>query len=166
MLLIIQTLKMVDMWICLRFVACTPFKMEDSKYRKKKKWSNSDRSVTKRIYVYYILSGFISIFFLYVLFTGDFYFGGKCLKGVYKDYALVIHFDEPYYKDNQLMRELYDDVFGKVIICGPEPDAHSGRFVPDIEYESSRGLYGYNCMVLAVEKYGNYSGKNCNEILL
>lgn len=84
----------------------------------------------------------------------------QCLKNIYKDYLLVIHFDEPYYKDNTFVRGMYENVFGKIVICGPEPDAHSGRFVPDIEFESQRGKLGYACLGKAMEKYPNYAGKN------
>lgn len=83
----------------------------------------------------------------------------RCLKNIFKDHLLVVHFDEPYYKDNTFVRGMYEDVFGKVVICGPEPDAHSGRFVPDIEFESLRGKLGYACLGKAMEKYPNYTGK-------
>jgi hypothetical protein len=88
----------------------------------------------------------------------------KCLKNIYKDFVLVISFSEPYYKDNDLVRKLYKDVFGRVVICGAEPDAHSGRFVPDIELEIDRGLYGYGCMGKAMEKYPQYSGNSLTQI--
>ena len=81
-----------------------------------------------------------------------------CLRNRFKDHLLVIHFDEPYYKDNTFIRGLYENVFGKVVICGPEPDAHSGRFVPDIEFESERGKFGYACLGKAIEKFPSYSG--------
>ena len=82
----------------------------------------------------------------------------RCLRNIYKDFLLVVHFDEPYYKDNTFVRGLYENVFGKVLVCGPEPDAHSGRFVPDIEFESQRGKFGYACLGKAMEKYANYTG--------
>ena len=40
----------------------------------------------------------------------------KCLKDLFKDFLLVIHYDEPYYKDNTFVRGLYRDVFGKVSV--------------------------------------------------
>ena len=82
----------------------------------------------------------------------------KCLKNIYKDFVLVVSFSEPYYKDNDFVRNLYKDVFGRVVICGAEPDAHSGRFVPDIEMEIDRGLFGYGCMGKAIEKHPDYAG--------
>ncbi|XP_066922552.1 uncharacterized protein [Clytia hemisphaerica] len=81
-----------------------------------------------------------------------------CLKNRFQEYLLVIHFDEPYYKDITFIRSLYENIFGKVVICGPEPDAHSGRFVPDIEFESERGKFGYACLGKAIEKFPKYSG--------
>ena len=106
-----------------------------------------------------MLSFAACILYLTITFPSKEYINkGKCLRNIFKDYCLVLNFNSPsLYKKIQTLRELYADVFGKILICGPEPDAKSGRHKPDIEFENE-GRYGYHCLGLAVNKHPDYKG--------
>ena len=85
----------------------------------------------------------------------------KCFKNIYKDYCLVLNFNSPsLYENAEALRELYTDVFGVIIICGPKPDINFGKYKPNIEFENE-GRFGYHCLSLAIDKYPNYKGITC-----
>lgn len=80
----------------------------------------------------------------------------KCYYGILSDYLLVIVFNFNMYTHAELLKEIYVDVFGQVLTCGPTSSTNS-RY-PDIAFDLNKGYFGYHCMALAMERFPNLKG--------
>lgn len=81
-----------------------------------------------------------------------------CYKNVFKDTLLVMNFNYAFYGNNKILHELYDDVFGKVLTCGPAPDNPNSQG-PDILYKEEKIWYfRYRCLTKAIRKYPGFKG--------
>ena len=84
----------------------------------------------------------------------------RCLKNIFQDTVLVMNFNYPFYENKNILHELYDDVFGVILACGPPIKANSTGPGPDIEYkEENIWYFRYRCLTKAIQKYPGYNGK-------
>ncbi|XP_065662208.1 uncharacterized protein LOC101239942 isoform X3 [Hydra vulgaris] len=81
----------------------------------------------------------------------------RCFYRVFGDSLLLINFNFPFYKNIDVLNDLYDGVFGKIVFCGPPPKLEFTK-KPDIEIDSINGYFSYHCLALAINKYPNYQG--------
>ena len=84
----------------------------------------------------------------------------RCLKDSFKDTLLVLNFNYPFYENIQLLHELYHDVFGKVVMCGPQPNNEAGKGPDILYYEEKIWYFRYRCLTKAIERYPGYTGKH------
>jgi len=77
------------------------------------------------------------------------------IENTFKNILIVINFNHPHYVNIPLVHEMYDNVFGKVVVCGPE---ESPKNDVDIVLEHFKGYLGYHCAAKAMELYSNYEG--------
>lgn len=61
----------------------------------------------------------------------------------------------------ELLIEMYADVFGKVVICGPHARQNEKHMEPDIVFDNEKGDFSYRCMTLAMQKYPGFKGISC-----
>lgn len=69
-----------------------------------------------------------------------------------KTVLLAINFNNPFYNNIKVLRDLFDPVFGKVVFCGNK------RHDDVILINSPAGLYGYECVASVIRLYKNYTG--------
>lgn len=82
----------------------------------------------------------------------------KCYKNIFKNTLIVMNFNYAFYGNNEILHELYDDVFGKILTCGPAPDDPASQG-PDILYKEEKIWYfRYRCLTKAIRKYPGYDG--------
>lgn len=61
----------------------------------------------------------------------------------------------------ELLIEMYADVFGRVVICGPHARQNEKHMEPDIVFDNEKGDFSYRCMTLAMHKYPGFKGIFC-----
>lgn len=74
--------------------------------------------------------------------------------------VLVVIFNFPHYENIPVLRHMYDDVFGKVVFCGPTDSDRIEDSIekPDFKIKLGRGYHGYHCTAVAMETYPGYEG--------
>lgn len=80
----------------------------------------------------------------------------KCLKDSFKDIIVVLNYNYANYENINIMHELYDNVFGKVISCGPP--SKDGKSGPDLLIKYKIWYYRYTCVAMAMQKYPKFKG--------
>ena len=88
----------------------------------------------------------------------------RCFYRVFGDSLLLLNFNFPFYKNINVLNDLYEGVFGKIVFCGPTPRTQSHK-KPDIEIDSVNGYFSYHCLALAIDKYPNFQGNSAQIIL-
>lgn len=80
-----------------------------------------------------------------------------CYNSAFKDYLIVLNFNTANYQYVNLTKELYTDVFGVILSCGPSATDDSKQ--PDIPFDDGHWFYyRYLCLTKAMERYPNYKG--------
>jgi len=74
---------------------------------------------------------------------------------VFKDIVLVIVYNYPYYDSIHLLRQLYEPVFPKLFICGPQGNTSVENVT---QVPINRGIFGYHCLAEAIRRHPGYEG--------
>ena len=80
-----------------------------------------------------------------------------CFKGIFKNVLVVVTYNSPFYDNIDIINQMYDKVFGKVVHCGIEGNKNDGKR-PDIVADVANGHRGYVCMARAIDKYPGFEG--------
>ena len=85
----------------------------------------------------------------------------NCVVNTLSNTLVVVNFNYPRYDTMEILQELYDGVFGRIISCGaiashmPTSDRQPDLVVP----RNPAWFFRYQCLAMGIEKYPDFKGE-------
>ena len=89
----------------------------------------------------------------------------QCVVNTLADTLVVVNFNYPVYGTMDILQELYNEVFGRIISCGALP-LNNSHMKPDLIVPAKpKWFFRYQCLAMGMKKYPDFKGKQSHFLL-